>query len=43
MLRNHASTKIGSIGTIVNSFVTALAVLMIAAGYFTAIAPILVA
>jgi len=43
MLRNHATRSIGSTGSIVNSFVTAIAVMLVVAGYFTAIAPILVA
>jgi hypothetical protein len=37
MLRNHAPLNIGSLGSVVNSFVTTLAVLMISGGYFTAI------
>jgi hypothetical protein len=37
MLRNHATFSIGSLGSVVNSFVTTIAVLMMSGGYFTAI------
>lgn len=37
MLRNHASFNIGSVGLVVNSFVTLVSVVMIAAAYFSAI------
>ena len=37
MLRNHASFNIGSIGLVVNSFVTIATVVMIAAAYFSAV------
>lgn len=37
MLRNHASSNIGSVGSVVNSFVTVMTVIMIAAAYFSAV------
>ncbi len=40
MLRNHASTNIGSVGFFVNSFVTVAAVALIVAAYFSAIGQI---
>ena len=37
MLRNHASFNIGSVGPVVNSFVTLTTIVMIAAAYFSAV------
>ncbi len=37
MLRNHASTNIGSVGFIVNSFVTVVSLTLIGATYFAAL------
>lgn len=37
MLRNHASSNIGSVSLFVNGFVTAVSVVLIAAAYFSAI------
>lgn len=37
MLRNHATSNIGSVGIIVNGFVTVASVTLIVAAYFTAI------
>jgi hypothetical protein len=37
MLRNHAFNNIGSVGFVVNSFVTVLTVTLIVAAYFSAI------
>lgn len=37
MLRNHAPQNIGSVGSVVNSFVTGLSVILIVAAYFSAI------
>jgi hypothetical protein len=43
MLRNHVPTNIGSVGFIVNSFVTVVSVVLIAAAYFSAIGQFAVA
>ncbi|MGE0183103.1 MAG: hypothetical protein AB7F91_09565 [Parvularculaceae bacterium] len=37
MLRNHASQNIGSVGAVVNGFVTMVSVVLIAAAYFSAV------
>ena len=37
MLRNHASHNIGSVGFVVNGFVTTVSVVLIVAAYFSAI------
>lgn len=43
MLRNHASFNIGSVGHVVNSFVTIVSVVLITAAYFSAIGQFAVA
>lgn len=37
MLRNHVLNNIGSVGSVVNSFVTVTTIVMIAAAYFSAV------
>lgn len=37
MLRNHAFNNIGSVGLVVNGFVTVVSLLLIGAAYFSAI------
>lgn len=37
MLRNHASSNIGSVGHVVNGFVTVISILLIGLAYFSAI------
>jgi len=37
MSRNHASQNIGSVGAVVNGFVTMVSVVLIAAAYFSAV------
>jgi len=43
MLRNHASQNIGSVGLVVNGFVTIASVALIVAAYFSAIGQFVVA
>ncbi len=37
MLRNHATSNIGSVGLVVNSFVTLVTLVLIAGAYFSAL------
>jgi len=43
MLRNHAPQNIGSVGLVVNGFVTIASVALIVAAYFSAIGQFIVA
>ena len=43
MLRNHAFQNIGSVGLVVNGFVTIVSVVLIGAAYFSALGQIAVA